>query len=351
MHQLISTPHTRSTSTSASPPQHTELADLTRLAVPKLSSLNKEEPAPERSAQPSAASGDPYSPSLGRSIAILNAKIALGHLGAFSTLVALAYAGVSGFLHNASVVTLAGLAVISTVSLVIKGIRTRNAINELSSVPPAPDHLEHIARAKRIVHHLCQRNNIPEPHIAISPERDPNAGMIDRLRGKDILTMTQSLLGKLNDRELQAVIAHELAHQNRWYSRFFEATVMASAWIKPIASWGTMFLALGALAPTTGIIVASSLALVTSMLATTVVATVVGMFGKYVSRQNEIKTDLRSCRMTGDPEALISALSKLEPSTPEYVQLRRALASLGLLSHPSWEERARHIRNVFGRSS
>lgn len=350
MHHLISTPLTRSTATSAIPPRHNELVDLSQLAVPRRYSLDQEGPTPERSPQLPAATEAHHSPSFGRSIALLNAKITLGHLGAFSTLGALGYAGVAGFLNTSSMYTLAGLAVISTVSLVTKGIRTRNAINELSSAPPAPDHLEYIARAKRIVHQLCQRNNIPEPHIAISPERDSNAGMLDRVRGKDILIITKSLLHKLDDRELCGVLAHELAHQNRWYSRVFEATTFISAWIKPIATWGTMFLALGALAPTTSIIVASSYALVTSMLATTVAATVVGLLGNYVSRHNEIKTDLRACRMTGDPEALISALSKLEPSTPEYVRLRGALARLGLLSHPSWQERATHIRQVFGTS-
>jgi Zn-dependent protease with chaperone function len=52
--------------------------------------------------------------------------------------------------------------------------------------------------------------------------------MLDRLQRKDVLLLTESLLSKLNDRELRGVIAHELAHQNRWYSRFQETTSFLS---------------------------------------------------------------------------------------------------------------------------
>jgi Zn-dependent protease with chaperone function len=247
-------------------------------------------------------------------------------------------------------ITTASFAILSTASLVIQCVKYKKEADEPSHAAPSHHH-EHIHRAREILRPLCERNNIPEPHIVISPEPFANAFMLDRLRGKDILTLTETLLQTLDDRELEGIIAHELAHQNRWYSRVRELTSLVSTLTKPIATWGTMALAFSALAPTTGSIVASTLAFGASMLATTSAAIVLGLWCNYISRYNEIKTDLRACAITGDPEALITALSKIEPSSPDFRKVRDTAARLGLLSHPIWEERAKHIRRAFGTSA
>jgi Zn-dependent protease with chaperone function len=63
------------------------------------------------------------------------------------------------------------------------------------------------------------------------------------------------------------------------------------------------------------------------------------LINAYISRQTELKTDLRAVAMTGDPESLIRALEKLTAGAP---------AVRILDSHPSTHERASLIRRVFG---
>ena len=67
----------------------------------------------------------------------------------------------------------------------------------------------------------------------------------------------------------------------------------------------------------------------------------------YANRHNELKSDLNAVQATGDPEALISAIEKLQGPVEETEQYRN-LESLGLLSHPKLESRAKSIRSVFG---
>jgi heat shock protein HtpX len=223
-------------------------------------------------------------------------------------------------------------------------------MDELLSEPTSIHHPDSFVRAQSIVRPLCQRHNIPEPRIVIAPESSPNAAMMDRLQGRDVLLLTTGILRILTDRELTAVIAHEVAHQDRWYTRLHHFTATLFAWTKPMAMWGTAFLTLGAIAPSTGYVMAAPVAIATTILTSLAVAFNMNLFSNYVSRHNEIKTDLRACAMTGDPEALISALRKLEPTSPAYQEALNRRARLGLLTHPSFEERARAIRRVFGTS-
>ncbi len=323
------------------------LADLGTLAVPRYASRPREE-AQAESREVHAPS---HTSSLESAISRLNAKISFGHIGALSTLAAFTCAGASGLLQATSLLTLSTLALLSANTLRIRNYRHERALDELTSAPPSIYHLGSLARAQSIVRPLCQRSDIPEPLVIISPEPTSNAAMMDRLRGRDILILTEGILRTLNDRELSAVIAHEISHQNRWYTRLIDFTSTISAWTKPMATWGTLFLTLGAMAPTTGIIVATPIALATAVATSAAAAITMGLFGNYVSRHNEVKTDLRACAMTGDPEALISALRKLEPASPEYQEALRKRARLGLLTHPLFEQRARHIRRVFGTSN
>lgn len=321
-------------------------ADLAILAVPRYGSRPRDEARPEQRDVQTPS----HTSSLESAISSLNAKISFGHIGALSTLAAFTCAGISGLLQATSLLTLSTLALLSANTLRIRRDRSDRALEELASAPPSIYHLGSLARAQSIVRPLCQRNDIPEPLIIIAPVSTSNAAMMDRLRGRDILILTEGILRTLNDRELSAVVAHELSHQNRWYTRLIDFTSTISAWTKPMATWGTLFLTLSAMAPTTGIILAAPIALATAFATSAAAAFTMGLFGNYVSRHNEIKTDLRACAMTGDPEALIAALRKLEPDSPAYQEARHKRARLGLLTHPSFDERKSHIRRVFGTS-
>src|SRR3954453_9778309 len=63
-----------------------------------------------------------------------------------------------------------------------------------------------------IVERLCLVADLPKPRIVIEPERQPNSWVVSVGRQHTRLHLTEGLIDRLEPHELEAVIAHELAH-------------------------------------------------------------------------------------------------------------------------------------------
>src|SRR5712692_8211121 len=59
---------------------------------------------------------------------------------------------------------------------------------------------------------LASQSGIPMPRLAISPDPTPNAFVFGRTQKSATLAVHQGLLQRLNEDEIEAVIAHELGH-------------------------------------------------------------------------------------------------------------------------------------------
>src|SRR6202011_6357840 len=68
------------------------------------------------------------------------------------------------------------------------------------------------ARLHAVVDRLCALANMPKPQIAIAPTSMPNAFATGRSSKVAVLCATQALLDKLDDQELEGVLAHEMSH-------------------------------------------------------------------------------------------------------------------------------------------
>lgn len=147
-----------------------------------------------------------------------------------------------------------------------------------------------------VVERLCVAADLPKPRIVREPERQPNSWVVGLGRGRARLHVTQGLLDRLSDAEIEAVVAHELAH-----IAHRDATVMtvvggpASAMIAGgarLASEGSWFLMFGS-----------------------VVAVAIGWLGslgtRALSRYREFAADAGAAALTGSPSALASALVKV----------------------------------------
>src|SRR2546430_6194965 len=73
---------------------------------------------------------------------------------------------------------------------------------------------------------LASQSNIPVPRIAISPDPTPNAFVFGRTQKSATLAVHQGLLQRLNEDEIEGVIAHELGHVKH---RDFIVVTMISA--------------------------------------------------------------------------------------------------------------------------
>ena len=85
-------------------------------------------------------------------------------------------------------------------------LRTSGA--RLVSPNDSPD----AARLHAIVDRLCALANMPKPRVAIAPTSMPNAFATGRNSKVAVLCATKGILDKLDNEELEGVLAHEMSH-------------------------------------------------------------------------------------------------------------------------------------------
>lgn len=157
----------------------------------------------------------------------------------------------------------------------------------------------------RMVDRMRQRAELPMPKVAIAPERQPNAFATGRNPENAVVCVTLGLMEALDERELEGVIAHELAHIK--HRHMLVGTIAAGmagavALVGSILRWG-FILGTGRDGDE------NPLAMLAMAIVAPLVAVIVQMA---VSRQNEFQADATAVRIVGDRRGLQSALQRIE---------------------------------------
>ncbi|MDD4661783.1 MAG: M48 family metallopeptidase [Candidatus Pacebacteria bacterium] len=209
----------------------------------------------------------------------------------------------------------------------------------------------------RIVENLAITAGLPMPKVYILEERQANAFATGRDEKHAVIAVTRGLLDKLDKRELTAVVAHEMSHI-RGKDILIGSIVVVLVGVISILSdifmrslfWGgndndnknPIFLIFGII----GIILAPIAA---------------SLMQLAISRKQEFKADANASLLTRDPEALISALTKISSDKTSLKQANNATAHLYIASpfknkvewynklfmtHPPLEERIKALRLI-----
>jgi heat shock protein HtpX len=207
-----------------------------------------------------------------------------------------------------------------------------------------------------MVGELAARMELPMPRLYLSPSPQPNAFATGRSPRHAAVAVTQCILSVLDERELRAVLAHELSHvANRDILIASIAATIATA-ITYIAQLG--FFLGGSDDEDAPNPVAALLLVLLAPIAAMIIQLA-------VSRSREFGADATGAQFSGDPVALASALRKLEayarrtppatrnPSTaPLFIvnPFRAGIAGFARLfsTHPPTEERIRRLRALAG---
>jgi len=204
----------------------------------------------------------------------------------------------------------------------------------------------------RMVRELAERAKIPMPKVYLIDEAAPNAFATGRNPDHAAVAATTGIMRALSERELRGVMAHELAHvRHRDILISTISATMAGA-IGMLANFGMMF---GGRSddgrpanPIAGILVAILAPLAASLIQMA------------ISRAREFEADRGGAEISGDPQALASALQKIHRISqgvpleaaerhPETAQMMimNPLSGGGLRglfsTHPSTEERVERL--------
>jgi len=206
-----------------------------------------------------------------------------------------------------------------------------------------------------MVDRLRRRAGLPMPKLAIAPAQQPNAFATGRNPEHAVVCVTQGIRQALSPRELEGVLAHELAHvKHRHMLVGTMAATMAGAvsLLATVARWGAIFGGFGGRDNRNGF----------GLLIMSIVAPIAAMIIQFaVSRANEFQADRTGGELLGDPNALADALEDLERTSQRVpMQVNPAAAQLAIVNpltgdlgkglmglfrtHPPTEERVARLR-------
>lgn len=203
-----------------------------------------------------------------------------------------------------------------------------------------------------MVQELAQRAGLPMPKVYLINEDAPNAFATGRNPANAAVAATTGILRVLSERELRGVMAHELAHvRHRDILISTISATMAGA-ISMLANFAMFFGGRDSEGRSTNPIVGLLV-----MFLAPIAASLIQMA---ISRAREFEADRGGAEISGDPQALASALQKIHRYAqgipletterhPETAQMMimNPLSGGGLRglfsTHPSTEERVERL--------
>lgn len=217
----------------------------------------------------------------------------------------------------------------------------------------------------RMIEQLAERAGVPKPAVYMTPAEQPNAFATGRNPSHAAIAVTQGITRALSPRELEGVLAHEMAHiKNRDILIASVAAMIAGA-ISAIANFLQFSLIFGDDDD-------SPLGLI-GTLATIILAPIAALIIQMaVSRQREYVADATGAELVGDPNPLADALETLHRTAaavpmrvnpaaePLYIVNPLAAHARGqrgggfanlFSTHPPMEERVARLRRMAGAAS
>lgn len=216
---------------------------------------------------------------------------------------------------------------LQTVALIHQEISAEAAVrNDLEESYLVIDDSEYYAAVKPRVRRLAAQADLPVPEVRIGASYIPKAATAGYRPEDSALFVSRGLVDSLSERELEAVLAHELAHLRNRDAAVLTALALPSSKAKRVIDAKAHPAVLMVFGPVY-LLSAFTVAL--------------------VARYREYVADYGATRLTGDPAALASALETLSEASNERptTDLRAEGATVAFdIVPPPWEERERFDR-------
>jgi heat shock protein HtpX len=217
----------------------------------------------------------------------------------------------------------------------------------------------------RIVENLSIGSGLPMPKVWVVEDSAPNAFATGHNPGQAHVAATRGLLDKLEKRELEAVMAHEVSHVGNYDTRLMTLVAVVVGLVALVSDMILRFTRFGA-----GMRMSNrdkgggALALIIIVIAVIFIAIspiVAGFMRLALSRQREYLADASGALLSRNPDALADALLKIAADPEPLEVANKATAHLYITNplkgheslvnnlfatHPPVEERVRILRSM-----
>ena len=215
----------------------------------------------------------------------------------------------------------------------------------------------------RIVENLSIGSGLPMPKVWVIEDSAPNAFATGRNPGEAYVAATRGLLDKLEKRELEAVMAHEVSHVGNYDTRLMTMVAVVVGLVALLSDMMLRFTRFGA-----GMRMgnrdkgAGAIAIIIIVIAFIFIAlspVIASIMRLALSRQREYLADASGALLSRNPDALADALLKISADREPLEVANKATAHLYITNplkghesflnnlfatHPPVEERVRILR-------
>lgn len=287
----------------------------------------------------------------------------MNHLKTYILLAAMtALFGAIGYLVGGTGGMLIALLVAAGMNLFAYWNSDKMVLRHFRAQPVDPNHPDPRVRAyAQDTLMLAERAGLPAPKIYIIDNPQPNAFATGRDPQNAAVAATSGLLGLLSREEIRGVMAHELAHVKNRDTLTMTVTATIAGAIGMLANFAMFFGGGNGERPNP--IVGIAIMILAPMAA--------GLVQMAISRSREYEADRIGAEIGGEPEALASALQKIESYARQRVNVdaerNPAMAHLFIINplsgrgadnlfstHPNTRNRIAQLMQIaqrFGRTS
>lgn len=157
-----------------------------------------------------------------------------------------------------------------------------------------------------LIDRICAMADMKKPRVGISDSPVPNAFATGRSPNRSVVVVTTGILKKLDEAELEGVLAHELshvAHRDVTVMTIASFTSILAGFLTRSAMWGSMMR--DRRDQNTAVVFMAVMAV------SVIVYFISFMLMRALSRYRELGADRGAALLTGKPSALASALVKI----------------------------------------
>jgi heat shock protein HtpX len=170
-----------------------------------------------------------------------------------------------------------------------------------------PNDSEQAMRLHGIIDRICAMADMPKPRVAIAPTQMPNAFATGRNSKTAVVCATDGILRRLDNDELEGVLAHEMSH----VAHKDVAVMTIASFLGIIAALMVRFAFYSELFGGRGRNNQTALLIIPIMVLSIVTYVVSFLLIRLLSRYRELAADRSGALLTGQPSKLASALVKV----------------------------------------